>query len=168
MTRARQVSAAVLLTFIFAAGSAFASWYDDYEAGIAACNKGQWASAIQRLTAAINAHKNEGDKEREYGTIFINYHPYYYRGVAYLNTGKFEQAIADFEKTTGPGDTNLGSLDVLISRAKTKLEAASAPANPEPQPQVAQQRPALLSTHRPSPPSPTRMRKRTPPSRTTT
>jgi tetratricopeptide (TPR) repeat protein len=139
--RARQISAAVLLTFIFAAGSAFASWYDDYDAGIAACNKGQWAVAAQKMTSAINGHPKESDHERTYGAIFISYHPYYYRGVAYLNSGKFEQAIADFEKTSGPGDTNLGALDALMSRAKTKLEAASAPANPEPQPQIAQ-RPA--------------------------
>ncbi|HEY2325763.1 MAG TPA: hypothetical protein VGJ82_23100, partial [Thermoanaerobaculia bacterium] len=67
-----------------------------------------------------------------------------YRGVGYLNTGKFEQAVADFEKTSGPGDTNLGDLNALMQRAKTKLEAASAPPPeppPQPQPQIAQ-RPA--------------------------
>jgi tetratricopeptide (TPR) repeat protein len=132
--------------FVLAAGSAFAgSWYDDYDAGIAACNKGQWAAAIAKMTSAINAHPKEGDHERTYGAIFYNYHPYYYRAVAYLNSGKYEQAIADFEKTSGPGEANLGALDVLIARAKTKLEAASAPSNPEPQPQVAQQRPAPVS-----------------------
>ena len=63
------------------------------------------------MTAAINGNPKENDNARTYGAIFINYHPYYYRGVAYLNTGKYEQAIADFEKTSGPGEADLGSID---------------------------------------------------------
>src|SRR5213078_1593648 len=130
----------IAAALLFAATAAMASWYDDYDAGTAAANRGQWSTVIQKMSSAINGHPKEGDKERTYGAIFITYHPYYYRGVAYLNTGKFEQAIADFEKTSGPGDTNLGDLNALMQRAKTKLEAASAPP-PEPTPQIAQ-RPA--------------------------
>src|SRR5207244_8139444 len=81
--------------------AAMASWYDDYEAGLAAAPKGQWAVVIQKMNAAIAAAPKESDKARAYGTIFYNYHPYYYRGVAYLNTGKFEQAIADLERAEG-------------------------------------------------------------------
>jgi tetratricopeptide (TPR) repeat protein len=142
MIPVRRLSIALLL--VFTATGAFASWYDDYDAGINAANKGQWSVVVQKMSAAIAAHPKEGDKERTYGAIFITYHPYYYRGVAYLNTGKFEQAVSDFEKTSGPGDTNLGDLNALMQRAKTKLEAASAPPpepTPQPQPQVAQ-RPA--------------------------
>jgi tetratricopeptide (TPR) repeat protein len=140
MIRVRRLSIALLIAF--AATAAFASWYDDYDAGINAANKGQWSTVIQKMSAAIASHPKEGDKERTYGAIFITYHPYYYRGVAYLNTGKFEQAVSDFEKTSGPGDTNLGDLNALMQRAKSKLEAASAPPpEPTPQPQIAQ-RPA--------------------------
>lgn len=155
MTRKRY-----LLTFglvlALASGTAMASWYDDYDAGLAAARKGQWQTVVQKMTAAINGNGKEDNKAREYGTIFINYHPYYYRGVAYLNTGKFEQAIADFEKTQGAGDTDLGSLDTLMQRAKTKLEAASAPPEPAPapppQPAVAQ-RPAPQPVPVPAAPS---------------
>jgi tetratricopeptide (TPR) repeat protein len=137
MIPVRRLSVAFLIAF--AATSVFASWYDDYDAGINAANKGQWSVVVQKMSAAIAAHPKEGDKERTYGAIFITYHPYYYRGVAYLNTGKFEQAVADFEKTSGPGDTNLGDLNALMQRAKTKLEAASAPPpEPTPQTQIAQ------------------------------
>src|SRR6185369_10283477 len=75
----------------------------------------------------------ESNSARTYGAIFINYHPYYYRGVAYLQTGKYEQAISDFEKTSGPGETDLGPLGDLMQRAKTKLEASNAP-EPAPAP----------------------------------
>ncbi len=133
MTRAR--TSAIALIALFAATAAFASWYDDYDAGINAVRKGQWQVVIQKMSAAIKGNAKEGDHTRTYGAIFINYHPYYYRGVAYLNLGQYEQAVDDFEKTSGPGEENLGPLEVLMQRAKTKLAAAAEPTPPEPQPQ---------------------------------
>src|SRR5205814_1658388 len=136
---------------IFAATAAMASWYDDYDAGIAAVGKGQWSTVIQKMTAAINGHPKESDHERTYGAIFITYHPYYYRGVAYLNTGKYEQAISDFEKTSGPGEADLGPLGDLMRRAKSKPEAAS---TPEPQPQPVAPQPRVVPVPAPMPAQP--------------
>jgi len=133
MTRKRTL--AIALVALFAATAAFASWYDDYEAGIAAVRKGQWQAVVTRMSAAIKGNPKEGDNTRTYGAIFINYHPYYYRGVAHLNLGQYEQAISDFEKTSGPGEENRGPLEVLMQRAKSGLADASAPPTPEPQPQ---------------------------------
>ena len=130
------VAAAVLL---FAATAAFASWYDDYDAGLDAVRKGQWSAVVQKMSAAISGNPKENDKARTYGAIFINYHPYYYRAVAHLNLGHYEQAVSDLEKTSGPGPEDLGSIDTLMQRAKTKLAAAS---TPEPQPQPQPVRPA--------------------------
>jgi tetratricopeptide (TPR) repeat protein len=135
MKRVRILLLAVVI--LASTGSAAASWYDDYEAGTVAARKGQWSVVIKKMNDAIAGNPNEADKARTYSTIFINYHPYYYRGVAYLNTGKFQQAITDFEKTTGPGDVDLGSLETVMQRAKMKLEAANATPAPEPQPQAA-------------------------------
>jgi tetratricopeptide (TPR) repeat protein len=127
--------AATFAVLVFAATAAFASWYDDYDAGLDAVRKGQWQTVITKMTAAINGNSKENDKARTYGAIFINYHPFYYRAVAHLNLGHYEQAVADFEKTSGPGPEDLGSIDTLMQRAKTRLAAASAPPTPEPQPQ---------------------------------
>jgi len=121
------------LVLLFAASAALASWYDDYDAGLAAARNGQWAVVIQKMSAAIKGNSKENDKARTYGAIFISYHPYYYRAVAYLNTGKYEQAVADLEQSSGAGEENLGSIETLMSRAKTKLAQSSAP-QPEPQP----------------------------------
>ena len=118
---------------LLAASAALASWYDDYDAGLTAARNGQWAAVIQRMTAAINGSPKENDKARTYGAIFINYHPYYYRGIAYLNTGKYEQAVSDLERASGVGPEDLGSIENMMSRAKAKLAQASAPP-PEPQP----------------------------------
>ncbi len=138
MIRVRVLNIALLVALL-TAGAALASWYDDYDAGLTAVRKGQWSLAVQKMTAAINAHDKESNNERTYGAIFINYHPHYYRGVAYLNLGKYDQAISDFEKTSGAGEVDLGSLDTLMERAKTKLAAASAPPAQEPASTIVQQ-----------------------------
>jgi len=122
---------AVALLALTLATAAHASWYDDYDDGLAAIRKGNWSVAVQKMSAAIKGNPKEGDRTRTYGTIMINYHPYYYRGVAYLNTGRYEEAISDFERTSGPGPENLGSLDTLMDRAKKQLAASNAP-DPEP------------------------------------
>jgi tetratricopeptide (TPR) repeat protein len=129
---------AIAFITLFVATAALASWYDDYDAGINAVSKGQWNVVIQKMTAAIAGNPKENDKARTYGAIFISYHPYYYRGIAYLNTGKYEQAIADLERAEGIGPENLGSIEINMGRAKQKLAAASAP---EPQPPAPQPQP---------------------------
>jgi tetratricopeptide (TPR) repeat protein len=129
MTRALTL-AAVLFTLVFAS-AAHASWYDDYDAGVAAARAGNWQTVIARMSAAIKGNPSENNKARTYGAIFINYHPYYYRGVACLNSGRYEQAIADLERTSGAGPENLGSIGELLDRAKKQLAASSAP-EPEP------------------------------------
>jgi len=148
----RRTTIAILALFF--ATAALASWYDDYDAGLNAARKGQWNTVIQKMTAAIGGNPKENDKARTYGAIFISYHPYYYRGIAYLNTGKFEQAIADLERAEGVGDENLGSIEINMGRAKQKLAAASAP-EPQPvapQPAVPQPRPVIPA---PQPAAPT-------------
>jgi tetratricopeptide (TPR) repeat protein len=149
MTPARTL-AAVLLSLALAT-TAHASWYDDYDAGLAAARAGNWNTVITKMSAAIKGNATENNKARTYGAIFINYHPYYYRGVAYLNVGKYEQAIADLERTTGPGPENLGSIGELLERAKRQLAASSAP-EPEPvRPEPARPEPARPVVTQPAP-----------------
>lgn len=131
MNRARTL-AVLLLTFALAS-TAHASWYDDYDDGVAAARTGNWSVVVAKMSAAIKGNPNESNKARTYGAIFISYHPYYYRGVANLNLGRYQQAIDDLERTTGPGEENLGSIGELLARAKRQLAASSAPA-PDPAP----------------------------------
>ena len=149
----------VLIFMAMGAAIAQASFYDDYDAGLAAARKGQWQVVVQKMTAAISGNGKENDKTRTYGAIFINYHPYYYRAVANLNLGKFEQAVSDLEKTSGPGEENLGSVETLMQRAKSKLESGSAtpepaPQTPVPQPQPQRPSPAPVPMPQPQPSGP--------------
>jgi tetratricopeptide (TPR) repeat protein len=125
----RQVLLAIAMMTI--AASVSASWYDEYDAGIAAVKKGQWQVVIQKMSAAIAGNPKENSNARTYGNIFYNYHPYYYRGLAYLRTGQYDKAISDFEKTEGPGEVDRGSIDELMHDAKTRQASAT---TPEPQP----------------------------------
>ena len=135
--RTCRIAVAVVISIAATTGVAQAqSWYDHYDAGLAAVRKGDWKTAADRMSKAIAAKPDENNKARAYGTIFYNYHPYYYRGVANMNLGNYQQAVADLEKTTGPGPENLGSIDSLIKMAKTQLAQSAEPA-PVPQPQVA-------------------------------
>ena len=129
MSRARTLT--LWLMMLAVASIANASWYDDYDAGLAAARSGNWSLVVSKMSAAIKGQGSENNKARTYGMDYRNYHPYYYRGVAYLNLGKYEQAISDLEKTSGPGPENLGSIETLMGRAKKMLAEASAP-EPEP------------------------------------
>jgi len=112
------------------ATTANAQFYVAYEAGLAAARVGNWQTVIQKMSEAISKQPNENNKARTYGTQFINYHPYYYRGAAYVNVGKYEQAIDDLDKATGIGPENLGSIESLHQRA----ESGSKTAGPAPEP----------------------------------
>ncbi len=125
MTRIRTLAFALFTLAL--ANVALASWYDDYDAGISAARAGNWSTVVTKMTAAIKGQGSESNKARTYGAIFISYHPYYYRGIAYLNSGRYEQAIADLERTQGAGELDLGPIGSHIERAKRQLAAASDP-----------------------------------------
>jgi tetratricopeptide (TPR) repeat protein len=128
-----------VLCFATAIGVANGSWYDDYAEGIKAAKTGQWAKVLSSMTKAIGGNNKESNNARTYGAIFINYKPYYYRGVANLNLGKYEQAIADLEKTMGPGEIDLGPIEVNLKRAKDGLvvpETTTTVAPPPPPPPI--------------------------------
>ena len=136
-------TAFVCLIALLPAGVAVAqeSWYDHYDKGLIAVRKGDWSTALDRMNKAIAGNPNESARARTYGTLFINYRPYYYRAVASINLGRYQQAVADLEKTGGPGPENMGSIEQLMQSAKSKLAAAAEPATPVPAPQPA--RPAV-------------------------
>lgn len=131
MTHTIRRSLAVAILTLALATTASASWYDDYDAGLIAAKKGNWSVVAQKMTAAIGQLGKENSKARTYGMDFRNYRPYYYRGVAYLNMGRYDQAIADLETTGGPGPENLGDIATLLERAK-KMAAASNEPDPVP------------------------------------
>jgi tetratricopeptide (TPR) repeat protein len=141
----------VFAVFLLTPSFAFAEWYDDYENGMKAADRANWSAVISSMNAAIAKKPNEG-RHKSYGTIFVDYYPYYYRGIALFETGDFRRALDDLERTKGTGRVKLGSADSYIRRANERL---TVPATPVPTAQPTAQ--PTRDTVRPSPtPIPTR------------
>lgn len=136
----------VLLLALAVTVPASAEWYDDYFDGIDAAKKKNWSVVVQKMTAAIGKKPNEEKKAKTYGVQFIAYHPYYYRGVAYMNQGKWADAVEDLKKATGVGEVNLGDPATLLISANQQLVAeqirTQQPATPPPTTQPTTPRPA--------------------------
>ncbi len=145
MTVRRRFSIALILLALTFPASA-AEWFDDYFAGIDAAKKKDWGTVVQKMSAAIAKKPNEENKAKTYGVQFISYHPYYYRGVAYINQGRWSDAVEDLKRATGVGELNLGDPGTLLITANQQLVAEqirSQPATPPPaQPQQPPAQPA--------------------------
>lgn len=152
MTRLRP---AFILCLILVASPLLAKeWYESYADGIKAARAKNWSLVVQKMSEAIAKKPKEGSRERSYGAIFVDYKPYYYRGVAHFNLGNFDDAVRDLQRTAGPGELELGSTDSFVTKAEARLASSQQPAQ---QPPVAtQQTPpaATTPTQQPNVPRP--------------
>jgi hypothetical protein len=148
MTRFR--SALLILVLLSASPLMAKEWYDSYAEGIKAARAKNWSLVVSKMNEAIAKKPNEGDRERTYGAIFLNYKPYYYRGVAHLNLGNMNEAVRDLERTAGPGELELGSTDSLISKAQRGTQQPPPVNNPT----TTTQAPIHTPTPTPKPPGP--------------
>ncbi len=160
MTPSR-TSIVVIACLLLIAPSVSAAWYDDYDAGLAAAKRGDWQTVITRMNAALRQKSSEG-RERTYGNIFIEYRPYYYRGVAHFERGDFAAAKADFSRTKGPGAQNFGSTDSFLLKIAAATASTPTPTQPPPPPPTPTPTatptvtPRVIDTpQRPTPPTPT-------------
>jgi len=80
-----------------------AEWYESYENGRKAVQKGQWQQAVTLLTEALNDQPDSKANKKTYNFIFIDYFPYLYRGIAYYRLGDMANARADIEKAKNEG-----------------------------------------------------------------
>ncbi|HUF11438.1 MAG TPA: hypothetical protein VMO47_19100 [Rhodothermales bacterium] len=122
MTVSRRLSLALIL-LAFAIPATAAEWFDHYFEGINAAKSKNWSVVIQKMNEAIAKKPNEEKRAKTYGVQFIAYHPYYYRGVAYMNQGKWSEAVADLKRATGVGELNLGEPSTLLISADQQLAA---------------------------------------------
>ncbi|HUF18737.1 MAG TPA: hypothetical protein VMS12_11905 [Thermoanaerobaculia bacterium] len=156
MTPSR-TSIVVIACLLLIAPSVSAAWHDDYDAGLAAAKRGDWPTVITRMNAALRQKSSEG-RERTYGNIFIEYRPYYYRGVAHFERGDFAAAKADFLRTKGPGAQNFGTTDSFLLKiaAATASTPTPTPTPPPPPTPTVTVTPRVIDTpQRPTPPTPT-------------
>ena len=139
-----------LLVLLFTSTAFAKDWWEAYADGIKAAKSSNWSTVVSKMGEAIEGNPSENERARPYGTIFVNYKPYYYRGVANFKLGNYREALADLKKTKGPGELNLGDTNDLLDRINDKLNV-SVPPPPPP------------TTTRESPPPPTTTREIPPP-----
>ncbi len=139
----------LILSTMMARVAAAQAAYELYEDGVKAASSGNWSQVVSKMSAAIAKKPGESKNLKTYGTIFIAYHPYYYRGVAYFNQGEYQKAAADLDRATGVGSVSLGSIESFQNKVQAKLSAAQTPA---PQPAVEKPR-EQAPTPLPTPPS---------------
>ena len=132
----------VLLLVVVPASTALGDWFDDYDAGIKAAQNQNWDAVVAKMNAAIAKHPHEGNRERTYGNIFIPYHPYYYRGYAYMQKGlpcnsqaalkNLQSAMSDLKNTSGTGSVSFGEPSSLIIRLNEMITACALTVNQTP------------------------------------
>ncbi len=91
----------IALAFLFISSHAVAAsgpWYAVYERALQAQAEGKWQESINLLKEAATLRPDSKSKARTYGLRFINYLPYYYMGIAYINLDKKQDALRSFQQ----------------------------------------------------------------------
>ncbi len=128
---------ALLATFLLLAllappVSAREEWYDHYDNGLAAMNRGDHAAAVGLIEAAL-ARKNRSGYLRTYGNNYIRYVPYFQLGIALHGAGDCEGALASFDESETRGETvDVPDLDARLQRLRDECEIRLAPPPVEP------------------------------------
>lgn len=78
-------------------------WYDYYTNAREALEKNQWHSAIREIDNALEKKSAPQLDVEIYSLQFVDYLPYYWRGVAYYNLGDFSKAYQNFELSFSHG-----------------------------------------------------------------
>ena len=160
--RTRLLLAALALLLPLAA---LADYKKDYQDGVAAAEKGNWAEVRRLMQAAIAENPTPVPRMRTYGTNFIPYVPHYYLGLANARlddcnaaVGAFKTAasarvVAGLPRFAGEQSTQLkGGEECLLAAANPPPagQPTSAPAGTQPT-----TRPTTQPTKPPPPSAPT-------------
>jgi hypothetical protein len=105
-----------------------APWWEVYDDGLRAIDRGDWQGAIVSLTQVIRQNSRSSASARTYGMRFISYFPYYYLGVAHYNLGQVPEALAAFEKEQSSrairsSDRHAEQLEILLTATEAMRDA---------------------------------------------
>jgi hypothetical protein len=78
-------------------------WYEHYENAREAIAETQWQTAITELDRAVALRNSPKLEVETYALRFVDYLPYYWRGVAHFNLGNFAAAKDDFARAADWG-----------------------------------------------------------------
>lgn len=129
--RIRTLLAALALLLPLAA---LADYKKDYQDGVAAAEKGNWAEVRRLMQAAIRENPTPLPRMRTYGTNFIPYVPHYYLGLANARLDDCNAAVGAFR--TAESARVVAGLPQLASEQSAQIKGCEqrllAAANPPP------------------------------------
>ncbi len=91
--------AAVIWMGSLAPLAAQTQWYDHYANAREAIAGGRWETAVEELNRALSQKHNPQPEAETYALRFVDYLPYFWRGVAHFNLGEYQKARDDFRKS---------------------------------------------------------------------
>ncbi len=127
----------LLLLAALACAPAWADYKDDYQDGVEAAEKGDWATVQRLMQSAIRENAEPNRRMRIYGTRFIEYIPHYYLGLALMNQGNCQAALSAFNnaanrQTVGQLSDFSSKQSAHISRCENEVRLAQADPPPRP------------------------------------
>jgi hypothetical protein len=127
------------ICLLLAAGGAWADYKKDYQDGIQAAEKGNWAEARRLMNAALAAEAKPSPRMRTYGTNFIPYVPHYWLGLANARLGDCAAALQAFDNPGSRGivadiPAQASEMASQRSRCEQQMLAQTKPVEPAPGP----------------------------------
>lgn len=119
MSRRSAIRATLGVLLLLCVGTVWADYKSDYQDGIEAFEKGNWAEARRLMAAAVAANPTPAPRMRTYGTNFIPYVPYYYLGLASAQLGDCAGAVKAFKDS---GSRNIVQAQAALAKAMAQQE----------------------------------------------
>jgi tetratricopeptide (TPR) repeat protein len=102
-------------------------WYEAYDAGVKAFQRGDFDSAEANLTSALSKNAKQGRQQFFYGTIYADYFPEYYLAQILLKRGKPQQAAELLDRLAKAGIMRPRDREYAeFTRLQTEARSASA------------------------------------------
>lgn len=141
------LSLAVLLGMLYCQAS-WADYKDDYQDGVKAAERGDWATAKRIMQSVLQENSKPSRRLRTYGVNFIQYVPHYYLGMAEMNLGDCSAALQALNNSASQAVVK--RLSDLDSRQNSAIEQCDdklrlAQNDPPPAPIVAPPKPVVAA-----------------------
>jgi len=153
-SRRPMLSLAILLGMLYCQAS-WANYKDDYQDGVKAAERGDWATAKRIMQSVLQENSKPSRRLRTYGVNFIQYVPHYYLGMAEMNLGDCQAALQALNNAASQAVVK--RLSDLASRQNSAIQQCDdklrlAQNDPPPQPIVVPPKPVVLEPEPVQPP----------------
>jgi len=99
----RRLVVQLCLALACAATAAAADPKESFRKGILAADRGQWTDVVRYMREASAQQDKEGEPVKIYGVRIVPYLPHFYLGLALSQTGRCEEALAQWQESERQG-----------------------------------------------------------------